>query len=76
MTSGHEDEGSRSIPGRSGQTIGAVIDGTGQTVEKALRDGLSIRAVAKATGTSTASVQRIKRSMLTVEEDRLESVAS
>jgi len=45
-------------------------------VEKALRDGLSIRAAAKATGTSTASVQRIKRSMITVEEDRLESVAS
>lgn len=43
-------------------------------VEKALRDGLSIRAVAKATATSTASVQRIKRSMATVEEDRLESV--
>nr|WP_292133723.1 recombinase family protein [Brevundimonas sp.] len=45
-------------------------------VEKALKDGQSIRAVAKATGTSTASVQRIKRSMLAVEEDRLESVAS
>lgn len=45
-------------------------------VEKALKDGLSIRAVAKATGTSTASVQRIKRSMATVEEDRLESVAA
>ena len=42
-------------------------------VEKALKDGLSIRAVAKATSTSTASVQRIKRSMLAVEEDRLES---
>jgi DNA invertase Pin-like site-specific DNA recombinase len=47
-----------------------------ERVEKALRDGQSIRAVAKATGTSTASVQRIKRSMATVEEDRLESVAS
>jgi DNA invertase Pin-like site-specific DNA recombinase len=45
-------------------------------VEKALRDGQSIRAVARATGTSTASVQRIKRSMATVEEDRLESVTS
>ena len=44
-------------------------------VEKALKDGLSIRAVAKATSTSTASVQRIKRSMATVEEDRLESVS-
>lgn len=43
-------------------------------VEKALKDGQSIRAVAKTTGTSTASVQRIKRSMLTVEKDRLESV--
>ena len=43
-------------------------------VEKALRGGQSIRAVARATGTSTASVQRIKRSMATVEEDRLESV--
>lgn len=45
-------------------------------VEKALKDGLSIRAVARATGTSTASVQRIKRSMATVEEGRLESVAA
>ena len=43
-------------------------------VEKALKDGQSIRAVARATGTSTASVQRIKRSMTTVTEDRLESV--
>lgn len=47
-----------------------------ERVEKALKDGQSIRAVAKATGTSTASVQRIKRSMLAAEEDRLESVAS
>jgi len=47
-----------------------------ERVEKALKDGQSIRVVAKATGTSTASVQRIKRSMATVEEDRLESVAS
>ncbi|KIC60835.1 resolvase [Brevundimonas nasdae] len=45
-------------------------------VEEALKDGQSIRVVAKATGTSTASVQRIKRSMLAIEEDRLESVAS
>lgn len=43
-------------------------------VQKALIDGLSIRQVAKATGVSTASVQRIKRSMATVEESRLESV--
>lgn len=47
-----------------------------ERVEQALKDGQSIRAVAKATGTSTASVQRIKRSMATVEQDRLESVAS
>ena len=45
-----------------------------ERVEKALRGGQSIRAVARATGTSTASVQRIKRSMLAVEEDRLGSV--
>ena len=41
-------------------------------VEKALKDGLSIRAVAKATSTSTASVQRIKHAMA----DRLESVTA
>lgn len=34
-----------------------------ERVKKALRDGLSIRATAKATGVSTASVQRIKRSL-------------
>lgn len=45
-------------------------------VQKALIDGLSIRQVAKATGVSTASVQRIKRSMKTAEDNRLESVAS
>lgn len=45
-------------------------------VQKALRDGLSIRAVAKATGVSTASVQRIKRSMSTVQEAVLETVAA
>ena len=43
-------------------------------VQKALIDGLSIRQVAKATGVSTASVQRIKRSMKTVEEDRQPTV--
>lgn len=43
-------------------------------VQKALKNGLSIRQAAKATGTSTASVQRIKRSMAAVEEGRLESV--
>jgi DNA invertase Pin-like site-specific DNA recombinase len=43
-------------------------------VKRALKDGLSIRSAAKATGVSTASVQRIKRSMA-VQEDRLETVA-
>ena len=37
-------------------------------VQKALGDGLSIRAVARTTGVSTASVQRIKRSMETLHE--------
>ena len=45
-------------------------------VEQALRDGLSIRAVAKATATSTASVQRIKHAMTKVEEEPLESVSA
>jgi DNA invertase Pin-like site-specific DNA recombinase len=45
-------------------------------VQKALIDGLSIRQVAKATGVSTASVQRIKRSMKTVEDDRQPTVAA
>lgn len=45
-------------------------------VQKALGEGHSIRAVAKATGVSTASVQRIKRSMNTVEETVLETVAA
>lgn len=44
-----------------------------ERVKKALRDGQSIRATAKATGVSTASVQRIKRSMA-VQEGRLETV--
>ena len=44
-------------------------------VQKALIDGLSIRQVAKATGVSTASVQRIKRSMKTVADDRQPTVA-
>lgn len=43
-------------------------------VQRALIDGLSIRQVAKATGVSTASVQRIKRSMKTVEDDRQPTV--
>lgn len=34
-----------------------------EKVQKALRDGQSIRAVAAATGVSTATVQRVKRSM-------------
>lgn len=46
-----------------------------ERVKKALRDGQSIRAAAKATGVSTATVQRIKRSMA-VQEDRLETVAA
>ncbi|WP_419321487.1 recombinase family protein [Caulobacter sp. ErkDOM-E] len=45
-------------------------------VRKALSDGMSIRAVAKATGVSTATVMRTKRSMQTVEEDRGQPVAS
>lgn len=46
-----------------------------ERVKKALRDGQSIRAAAKATGVSTASVQRIKRSM-NGQESRLETVAA
>jgi DNA invertase Pin-like site-specific DNA recombinase len=45
-------------------------------VQKALTNGLSIRQAAKATGVSTASVQRIKRSMSTVQEAVLETVAA
>lgn len=45
-------------------------------VQKALGEGLSIRAVAKATGVSTASVQRIKRSMTTVDETVPATVAA
>ena len=45
-------------------------------VRKALTEGKSIRAVAKSTGVSTATVMRTKRSMQTVEEDRGETVAS
>lgn len=37
-----------------------------QKVEQGLRAGRSIRAVARATGVSTATVQRVKRSMATV----------
>ena len=45
-------------------------------VEQALRDGLSIRGVAKSTGTSTASVQRIQRAMTKVEDEPLDSVSA
>lgn len=45
-------------------------------VQKALIDGLSIRQVATETGVSTASVQRIKRSMETVQAARQESVTA
>lgn len=45
-------------------------------VQKALTNGLSIRQASKATGVSTASVQRIKRSMTTVQETVLETVAA
>ncbi len=45
-------------------------------VQKALTNGLSIRQAAKTTGVSTASVQRIKRSMSTVQETVLETVAA
>lgn len=43
-------------------------------VQRALAEGLSVRAAAKTTGVSSASVQRIKRSMKTVEETVLETV--
>lgn len=45
-----------------------------EKVQKALKDGQSIRAVAAATGVSTATVQRVKRSMHTVSKDRAETV--
>lgn len=45
-------------------------------VQKALMNGLSIRQAAKATGVSTASVQRIKRSMTTVQETVVATVAA
>ena len=45
-------------------------------VKAALKDGHSIRAIAKNTGVSTATVQRVKRSMQTVEDDRPETVAA
>lgn len=47
-----------------------------EKVKRALKTGLSIRAVASATGVSTATVQRVKRSMTTVTESRQETVAA
>ena len=47
-----------------------------EKVQKALKDGQSIRAVAASTGVSTATVQRVKRSMQTVKEDRQETVGA
>lgn len=47
-----------------------------EKVQKALKDGHSIRAVAAATGVSTATVQRVKRSMQTVIEDRQETISA
>ena len=47
-----------------------------EKVERALKDGHSIRAVAAATGVSTATVQRVKRSMQTVKEDRQETITA
>ena len=47
-----------------------------EKVQRALKDGHSIRAVAAATGVSTATVQRVKRSMQTVKEDRQETVTA
>ena len=45
-------------------------------VQKGLREGRSIRAIAKATGVSTATVQRVKRSMNDGAGDREETVAA
>jgi len=45
-------------------------------VRKRLHQGQSIRVIAKATGFSTATVQRVKRSMNAVEEAVLETVAA
>ena len=46
-----------------------------ERVKKALKDGQSIRAAAKATGVSTATVQKVKRS-LQGQEGRLETVTA
>lgn len=47
-----------------------------QKVQKRLEHGQSIRVIAKATGFSTATVQRVKRSMTTVQEAVPETVAA
>jgi DNA invertase Pin-like site-specific DNA recombinase len=46
-----------------------------EKVQKALKDGQSIRAAARATGVSTATVQRVKRSMQAVGDGPGETVA-
>lgn len=45
-------------------------------VRKGLAEGRSIRAIAKATGVSTATVQRVKRTMSDGAEDRQDTVAA
>ena len=45
-------------------------------VKVRLAKGQSIRVIAKATGMSTASVMRVKRSMATVQEAVVETVAA
>ncbi|MBD7942489.1 recombinase family protein [Brevundimonas sp. Sa3CVA3] len=47
-----------------------------EAIRKSLLDGLGIRATARLHRASTTTVTAIKRSMETVEEDRLESVAA
>jgi DNA invertase Pin-like site-specific DNA recombinase len=47
-----------------------------EPIRKRLRKGQSIRVIAKATGYSTATVQRVKRSMTTVEETAPATVAA
>jgi DNA invertase Pin-like site-specific DNA recombinase len=46
-----------------------------EKVQRALKDGQSIRAIAAATGVSTATVQRVKRSMNDA-RDRRETVSA
>ena len=47
-----------------------------EAIRKSLRDGQGIRATARLHRASPMTVTAIKRSMATVEEDRLESVAA